>query len=298
MTGAPLWFVGVDGGATRCRVRVRDSVGRALVEALGPSANIHVDFAASIAAARSVVVDALAKSGLADADLPRAAIGLGLAGVNDGEDAERVVAAFPGYARACAANDAVTACIGAHAGADGGLVIAGTGSAAIVRVAGRQTIVGGRGFALGDDGSGAHVGLDGLRAATLAHDGLGPASALTGDLTDAFDGDIVALIRWARTARPGDFGAFAPRVFARAAEGDPIALAVVGSAARAIGVLALRAVALGAARVALVGGVGEALRPYFDPAVGALLTRPLHDATDGAILMAGGRVETGKETEP
>ena len=31
-----------------------------------------------------------------------------------------------------------------------------------------ETIVGGRGFALGDGGSGAHVGLDALRAATLA----------------------------------------------------------------------------------------------------------------------------------
>ena len=48
----------------------------------------------------------------------------------------------------------MTACIGAHAGADGGLVIAGTGSAAIARVRGKETIIGGRGFALGDDGVG------------------------------------------------------------------------------------------------------------------------------------------------
>ena len=42
---APLGFIGVDGGATRCRVRVRDSEGRALAEALGEaSANVHVDF--------------------------------------------------------------------------------------------------------------------------------------------------------------------------------------------------------------------------------------------------------------
>ena len=39
------------------------------------------------------------------------AIGLGLAGVNDKEDAERVVAAFPGFMRVRAANDAVTACM-------------------------------------------------------------------------------------------------------------------------------------------------------------------------------------------
>lgn len=298
MTVAPLWFVGVDGGATRCRVRLRDGEGRTLAEAFGASANVHVDFAASIAAARAVVSDALHNAGLSVADHWRLAIGLGLAGVNDQEDAERVVVAFSGFMRVRAANDAVTACIGAHAGADGGLVIAGTGSAAIARVRGREIIVGGRGFAVGDAGSGAHVGLSAVRAAARAYDGLGPDSALTREMLDAFDGDIVALVRWSRAARPGDFGAFAPRVFSRAAEDDPIALAIVGSAAQAIGALARRAVTLGVDRVALVGGVGDALRPYLDAFVGPLLTTPLHDATDGAILMVGGRIADGKDPAP
>ncbi len=295
MSAAPLWTVGVDGGATRCRARVRDTGGRTVAEASGAAANVHVDFTAAVAVLRAVVGDVLQKAGLASVDQPRIALGFGLAGVSDGEDVGRIVAAFPGYAHVSAANDASTACIGAHAGADGGLVIAGTGSAAIARVVGRETIVGGRGFALGDDGSGAHVGLDALRAATRAHDGLGPQSALTRDILADFDRDIVALIRWARSARPGDYGAFAPRVFAHAARGDAIALTIVGSAAQAIGALARRALALGADRVALVGGVGEALRPYFAPEIAELLTRPLHDATDGAILLAGGRVSTGKE---
>ena len=88
-----------------------------------------------------------------------------------------------------AANDATAACIGAHAGADGGLIIAGTGSAAIARVRYKETIIGGRGFALGDDGSGSHIGLDAMRAAMRAFDRLGPASALTADLISHFDSD-------------------------------------------------------------------------------------------------------------
>jgi len=291
VTEPPLWFVGVDGGATRCRARVREAHGRAAAEAIGAAANVHVDFATAVAVMRAVVGDALDKAGVTPAGHSRVAVGFGLAGVSDAADVERVVAAFPGFARVSAANDAVTACIGAHAGADGGLVIAGTGSAAIARVEGRETIVGGRGFTLGDDGSGAHVGLDALRAATRASDGLAAESALTRDILAEFDNDVVALIRWARSARPGDFGAYAPRVFAGAAEGDAVALTIVDSAARAIGALARRALALGAERVALVGGVGEALRPYLDPDLAALLTRAVHDATDGAILMAGGRVE-------
>ena len=69
----------------------------------------------------------------------------------------------------------------------------------------------------------------------------------------------------------------------------------MASAARAVGALTRRVVALGAGRVALVGGVGEALRPYLDRDIADLLQRPLYDATDGAILMAGGAVATGKE---
>ncbi|RBP13858.1 glucosamine kinase [Roseiarcus fermentans] len=294
MTGAPLWFVGVDGGATRCRARVRDASGAKLAEAAGAAANVHVDFAAAVAVIRALVVEALGRAGAPTADPSRTALGLGLAGVNDARDADRAAAAFPGYARALAANDAVTACIGAHAGAEGGLVIAGTGSAAIARGGGRETIVGGRGFTLGDDGSGAHVGLDALRAATRAGDGLGPESALTRDILRGFDGDVVALVRWARAASPGDFGAFAPLVFERAGEGDEVARRIVAKAARAIEQLVRRVAALGAERVALVGGVGDAVRRHLAPGTAAVLTRPLHDATDGAILMVGGKVATGR----
>ncbi len=237
----------------------------------------------------------LERAGIDAADRGRIAIGFGLAGLNDASDAERIIAAFPGYALVRAANDATTACIGAHAGADGGLVIAGTGSAAIARVAGDETIVGGRGFALGDDGSGAHIGLDALRAATRADDGLAPGSPLTDEILDEFGGDVVAMVRWARAAKPGDYGSFAPRAFDHAAAGDRIALAIVASAARGIEALTRRVVALGATRVALVGGVGEALRPYLDPEIAALLARPLYDAMDGAILMTGGAVASARE---
>ena len=43
-------------------------------------------------------------------------------------------------------------------------------------------------------------------------------------------------------------------------------------------------------RVALVGGAGEALRPYLEPEIAALLTSPLQDAADGAILLVGGLI--------
>ncbi len=292
VTDGAHWHIGVDGGATRCRARLRDGQGRAVAEAAGAAANIHVDFPGAIAVLRGIVDDVLSAGRLSAAERGRIAIGFGLAGLNDAGDAARIVEVFPGYALVRAANDATAACIGAHAGADGGLVIAGTGSAAIVRLGGKESIIGGRGFALGDDGSGAHIGLDALRAATRAYDGLGPASALTRDILSQFGDDVIAMLRWALTAKPGDYGAFAPLAFRAAAEGDPNALDIVAAAARGISALTRGVVARGALRVALVGGAGEALRPYLEPDIAALLVRPLHDSTDGAILLAGGTVAT------
>jgi glucosamine kinase len=294
VTSAPL-TLGVDGGATHCRARLRDAHGKALAEASGAAANIHVDFAAAVVAMRAAVDEVLAKAGLGDVHRGTIALGFGLAGFKQGSDQTRVAAAFPGFRLVRAANDATTACIGAHAGADGGLVIAGTGSAAIARVGPTETIIGGRGFALGDDGSGSHIGLEALRSAMRAHDGLAPASPLTDDISAEFGGDPVAMMNWALQAKPGDFGAFAPRVFERAAGLDPIALGIALKAARAIGALTRGVVALGAERVALVGGVGEALRPYFEPDIAARLSPPLYDPTDGAILFAGGVIAPQRE---
>jgi glucosamine kinase len=287
--------LGVDGGATRSRARLRDANGKLIAEATGAAANIHVDFDAAAAALRALVDAALISAGLNQANAGSIAVGLGLAGFKGEADQTRISAVFPRFLRVRAGNDATTACIGAHAGADGGLIIAGTGSAAIARVRNKETIIGGRGFALGDDGSGSHIGLDAMRAAMRAYDRIGAESALTDDLIGHFNSDPVAMMNWALSAKPGDFGGFAPRVFEHAGEGDPIALEIVRTAARAIGVLTRGVVALGAERVALVGGVGEALRPYFEPDIAARLTPPLYDPTDGAILFAGGAVASQKE---
>jgi glucosamine kinase len=290
--------LGVDGGATRSRARLRDADGKLLAEATGSAANIHVDFAAAAGALRALVDATLINAGLNQADAGSIAIGLGLAGFKGESDEARVAAAFPGFLRVRAGNDATTACVGAHAGADGGLIIAGTGSAAIARVRNKETIIGGRGFALGDDGSGSHIGLDAMRSTMRAYDRIGPDSALTQDLISHFNNDPVAMMNWALHAKPGDFGGLAPRVFEHAARHDRIALEIVRTAARAIGVLTRCVVALGAEQVAMVGGVGEALRPYFEPDIDRLLKPPLYDPTDGAILFVGGAVAPREKAAP
>ena len=282
------YFIGVDGGATRCRARLRDASGRMLAQTIGPAANIYVDFEAGISVVRDVVNQTIVKAELAAPARDQFALGLGLAGVTDSDDAQRVAAALPGWARVEAANDAVTACIGANGAGDGGLVIAGTGSAGIARVGGAVKVIGGRGFLLGDDGSGARIGADALRAALRAHDGLEPMSGLSREILASFNSDPLAMVRWAPGAKPSDYGAFAPRVFEAARRNETSARAIVQSAARAVAALTRAVVALGVENGAFVGGVSERLREYLERYVSKRLSPPKYDAVDGAILLCGG----------
>ena len=287
MTGGGL-FLGVDGGATRCRARLRAASGEKLAEFEGPAANIYVDFGGALAVVRTVTGEVLQKAGIAPAWRGEVALGLGLAGLSTEEEAARVTEDLPGWARVVAVNDAIAACVGAHAGADGGFVIAGTGSNGAARVNGRETTVGGRGFLLGDDGSAARIGADALRAALRAHDGLQLSSPLTQALLRNFSNDPLAMLRWALTAKPSDYGVFAPKVLSAAGDGDIVALPIVEAAARALAAIAEALEKLGATRIVMVGGLAEPIKPYLPATLVGKLRPPLFDAVDGAILLAGG----------
>ena len=258
--------MGVDGGGSRCRARLRDGEGRLLASVHGGAANVHVDFDGAVARPSAMLETLWTRPvwtglpGAAEAR-PRPCRRV----VPDGRRAGRGGAR--GLEEVKVVNDAVTACLGAHAGQDGGLIIAGTGSAGVARVAGVDTIIGGRGFMLGDDGSGARIGHSAWRRALRAHDGLEPATDFTRKLMAQYDDDPVAVIRWGQRARPSDYGAYAPATFAAASAGDPVALDIVHEAATALSDLALAVRALGADRLSMVGGVADAVRPYLVPEV-------------------------------
>ena len=281
------FFLGVDGGATRCRARLRDSSGREMDHSVGPASNVYVDFDAAMRVVRETI-DSVVPAGAARREI---AVGLGLAGVSEDKEAERIAAALPDFARVAVVNDAVAACVGANGLGDGGLIIAGTGSAGIARIRATTTIIGGRGFLLGDDGSAARLGEAALRATLRALDRLEPMSELARALGRHFGDDPLRMARWAAEAKPGDYGAFAPQILDIARSGDARAREIAGEAAKAIAALANALNALGAERIALVGGFGEPLRPYLPPDVAKRLVRPRRDAVDGAILLAGGTLD-------
>ena len=279
----PDLTLGIDGGGTGCRARIRDGAGQVRGEAQGGPANIYQDFNGALATILITAQAAADKAGVALAEL-RA--GLGLAGATGPEQCRRVLSAGLPFAGLRVESDGFTACLGAHGGQDGGIVIAGTGSAGLALVAGQRINMGGHGFMLGDQGSGAVMGRELLRCALLAHDGLMPASDLTRAVMAEFSDSPGRMIEWSRSAVSRDYARFAPQAFVAAQAGDAVGRAIVTQAATGLAAIARQLLMAGAPRLSLIGGLASAFLPYLPAAMTQALQPALADAVDGAIMMA------------
>jgi glucosamine kinase len=277
------YFLGIDGGGSRCRARIRDAGGSMLGEAMGGSSNIYQDFDGALASIIATAAEAAAKAQLKTIDLHA---GLGLAGIVTSVGAERIAQAKLPFASVVADNDAYAAWVGAFAGSDGGIVIAGTGSIGFASINGVRHMVGGWGFALGDHGSGAWLGHHAVRRAALAIDGLLQPTPLIEEVLSRVGRTRFDVSRWSERATPKDYAEMAPLVFECAAKGDVVGMTIVIEGAAAISSLGRALLARGAGKLCLLGGVSKVYPPYLDADVKQALTAPSADALDGAIMMA------------
>jgi glucosamine kinase len=94
------------------------------------------------------------------------------------------------------------------------------------------------------------------------------------------------VVEFTTRAVPGDFGGFAPKVFAYAAEGDAVALWIVNKAVAdveaALGALDL----VPQDPLCLLGGLAPLYAPRLSERYRAMLRPPLDDALGGAVRMA------------
>jgi glucosamine kinase len=285
--GERLLFLGVDGGGTLCRARLADWAGAVRGEGMSGPANIRVSLDEGIGSVLDAAGQCMAQAG-ASFDHPVVAC-LGLAGASEPHEAAAAHAACKGrFHRLIVTTDAHAACVGAHGGEDGGIVIVGTGSIGWAVRGKRSYRVGGWGFPVSDEGGGAWLGCEAVRRTLWAHDGRLTWTPLLRSVSAEFGSDPHAIVRWMGSARPRDFGRLAPLVVDRAATGDPAASEVMRLATGHIDAIAARLGGLGAARLALVGGLARAFEPWLGEDTRARLVPPAGDALDGALRIARG----------
>jgi len=292
MLSKNMLLLGVDGGGTRCRARLTLASGRILAESAAGPANIRFGIQESFAAVLQATAECLAQADLPLGDAARVIACLALAGASEPEELAKARAYRHPFRKALITTDAQAACIGAHGGRDGGIIIVGTGSIGWGTRHGRTHRVGGWGLPLSDEGSGAWLGREALQRVMWAHDGHLGWSGLLTTLFKKFHSNPHEIVRFAARATPRDFGMLAPQVVHFAADGDPVAEDIMRAGARHIDDIAARLIAFGVAPIALVGGLADHMEGRLSEATRSNLVPPQGDALAGALHLARATAQT------
>lgn len=284
MTG-PLLGIAVDGGGTRTRVRLVGPSGETVADGVAGPGNLTY----GVDRAWAAIDAAMAATGLRLAAAGALPIVAAMAGSREPELREVFTAARPGAGPVRVVSDGYAAVLGAFEGAPGTVAAIGTGVAVTrLEASGRLRQVDGWGFPIGDEGGGWWLGMRAVRRLLQERDGRAPASDLAGALLGAMGliDDDDALRAWLRTADATAYAALAGTVVDAAVGGEPVAAAHLDAAAERIGA-AIAAIDRPepAPRVALLGGLAQALRPQLEAGLGARLVTAAGGQLDGAARL-------------
>ncbi|MFT4181423.1 MAG: N-acetylglucosamine kinase [Rhizobium sp.] len=280
------YFLGIDGGGTGCRARIEDEEGSLLGQGLSGPATTRLGIEEAWASIARAFGAAIEEAGLGPAEIARVHAGVGLAGIGRKGAVEALRAISHPFASIDFISDGEGACLGAHSGRDGAIVIAGTGSIGLGFVEGSRLRVGGYGFPISDEGSGAYLGLKVVQLALRAHDGRQKKTALLTEIMQRFQNDPMDAVAWMDRASATDYAALAPMVMRHADQGDAAGRRIVQGAAGHIDTLVRTLFDKGAPRVSLLGGLASPLEPWLAPDVRRRLKPIDGDAVSGAIILA------------
>jgi len=285
------YLIGVDGGGSGTRALLARPDGTALGRGdAGPSA-LGQGVPQAWRNIESAVRAAFADAKLALPAWDRCALGAGLSGASNARWREEFLAGGPGIVCIALETDSFTTLLGAHAGKPGAIVIAGTGSVGeVIRADGARVRVGGWGFPVGDEGSGAWLGLRAMRLAQAAMDGRRPAGEMARRIFALCGDDRDSLQAWCSAARQFEYAQLAPLVFDTEAV-DADAAILLGRAVAAIEETADALDPGGMLPLAIHGSIGTRLAERFRPAVRRRCVAPAGDATQGALNLIQQEIE-------
>ena len=168
---------------------------------------------------------------------------------------------------------------------DGGIVIVGTGSIGWANLAGQSHRVGGWGFPVSDEGSGAWLGSEAVRRVLWASDGRMRWTDLL--RRSSSSSAATRMPSCAGRARRGR-ATTPPRApyLEHAANGDRVATHLMQAAAMHIDARQ-RLIELGVPRLSLMGGLAAHIAPWLRRRHGRHLVAPVGDALSGALRLAG-----------
>ncbi|MFC6632648.1 N-acetylglucosamine kinase [Microbulbifer taiwanensis] len=280
-------FIGIDGGGSKCRASIVDADNRVLGTGVAGPANPLHGYAQTIDSIVRSAALALADAKLPPEMLDQLVAGVGLAGVNMPRLYNEMASWAHPFKKMYLTTDQHSACLGAHRGGDGAVIIAGTGSVGYAWVNGRSKLIGGHGFPHGDKGSGAWMGMEAVKYLLMALDGLAEDSSLKGELLQALDAkDANEVFEKIGGKSSSHYARLAVPVIGCAEAGDPVAEAIVRDGASYISDLADKLLELKPPRLSMIGGLAPRLRPWLAPHVVERLAAPLDAPEIGCVYFA------------
>lgn len=286
------FFIGIDGGATKTRIRIESQDGVVIGETLAGMANIRISVDEAWESILNGIYDIITPAKLSLNDSQFAFhVGMGLAGCEVTSAYHDFIARAHPFASLTVTSDAEIACLGAHGAHDGAIIISGTGAVGLQLQKGAMSKVGGWGFPHDDKGGGAWLGLAAMTHTLRALDGRDGHTALTDKVLHYFDHDQKRMTEWSNTAKSTQWALLAPIVISLALEKNQQAITLLQLAANEIDAIA-SALLLKQTKdtpplpCALLGTISNHLQPYLSTSLQQRLVKPLAAPEVGAILLA------------
>jgi len=283
-------YIGVDGGGTKSKLRVEDSTGQLLGQAVAGPANIRLSVPGAWESIYTALDEVLSSHAMSlDDKQYHFHAGLGLAGSEVTEACQTFLHKPHSFKTIKLFSDAHAACVGAHHAKEGSIIIVGTGVVGYQIYRARGSKVGGWGFPHDDEGSGAWLGLQATRLTFEWLDHRAEKSPLVEDVFAYFNDDIEKLIAFANRATSNDFARLAPLVINHSQQEEIAAVRLMKKAAHAVDRIyhALAKIRDDDANfpICLFGGIAPFIEPWLSEDLRASLVHRQADATVGAILL-------------
>jgi glucosamine kinase len=285
------FFVGIDGGGTKSLVRIENEQGECLGQTIGGPANIRLSVELAWQSINEALAIMLTPLGLSlGSPNQQWHAGMGLAGCEVKEAYDAFLARENLFTTLVVSSDAHVACLGAHGGKDGAIIIIGTGVVGL-QIEDKQIVkVGGWGFPYDDQGSGAWIGLQALQHTLSWYDGREKASELTSVIFQHFQENLAKMLEWASNANSTAYATLAPLVVDTAAKGDIVAQNILHEAANAISLVHQTLLQKQHHQqyklpCALIGGLARFIEPYLPQSMRQCVRPPLATPDCGAVQL-------------
>lgn len=286
-----IFYVGIDGGGSKTDIIIKDESGKYIGRYISGPSNVSVSINGAYNSIYNGLVEVFKEIGITFPEQNRnykVYAGLGLAGLEDIDAYNEFVIKLTFFDDFIIKTDALVACLGAHNGRDGMIVVIGTGSVAFAIFNNKGHRIGGWGFPYSDEGSGAWIGCEAIRQTMYYYDKRIDKSEMFEEILDLYDNNVDKLISWAAKAKSTGYASLFPLVLKYFNKNDIVAINLINMAAKQIEQLIDsmdKRLGNSSLKIALIGGVSKFIAPLLREDLKKRFQNPILSPAEGAILL-------------